>query len=269
MPSALSPATVEGWYALHQIFRVDWAAVRPGDERLALALGEVPSFFDPSLQTEGDGWSTAARLVGGGADLIFVHFRPTLEELGEVQLRLRRSWLGSLLELEYDYLSVTETALYHATAEVAAQHEPGSTAFQQALDERVRAEANTTHVRTRLYPRVPEGMRYVSFYPMSKRRQQEDNWYTLPIEVRSHLMRDHGLTGRQYAGKVFQVISGSVGLDDWEWGVTLFAHEPLDFKRLVTEMRFDEVSARYGEFGRFFTGIRMTPDEWPTLLGVQ
>ena len=89
------------------------------------------------------------------------------------------------------------------------------------------------------------------------------------VDVRSRLMRDHGLTGRQYSGKVFQVISGSVGLDDWEWGVTLFAHEPLDFKRLVTEMRFDEVSARYGEFWRFFTGIRMAPEEWPAFLGME
>ena len=128
------------------------------------------------------------------------------------------------------------------------------------------AEAASPHVRSRLYPRVPEGMRYVSFYPMSKRRQHGDNWYTLPIDERSSLMRDHGLTGRRYAGKVFQVITGSVGFEEWEWGVTLFAREPLDFKRLVTDMRFDEVSARYGEFGRFFTGIRMEGDGWRSLL---
>jgi hydrogen peroxide-dependent heme synthase len=267
MPTALSPATVEGWYALHQVFRVDWAAVRAGDERIIPALRDAAAFFGSPEETEGHGWSAAARIVGGGADILCVHFRPTLEELGEIQLRLRRSWLGSLLELEYDYLSVTEAGLYHATAETASQHEPGSEAFQRALEERVRAEAESAHVRTRLYPRVPDGMRYVSFYPMSKRRQQQDNWYTLPIDARSRLMRDHGLTGRRYSGKVFQVITGSVGLDDWEWGVTLFAREALDFKRLVTDMRFDEVSARYGEFGRFFTGILLQADEWPALLG--
>src|SRR5690606_33169312 len=114
---------------------------------------------------------------------------------------------GQLLELRYDYLSVTEAGLYHATASVAAEHEPGSEEYRQALAERVRTEAESPHVHKRLYPSVPEGMRYVSFYPMSKRREREDNWYTLPVDDRSLLMRDHGLTGRRYAGKVFQVIT--------------------------------------------------------------
>lgn len=266
MPSALSPATVEGWYALHQVFRVDWGAVRADPDAVADARGEAASLFDPGRAAEGGGWSAAARLVGGGADLLFVHFRPTLEALVELQLRLRRSRLGSLIELEYDYLSVTEAGLYHATATLASEHGAGTEAYQAAMEERIRTEAESAHVRSRLYPRVPEGMRYVSFYPMSKRRLGDDNWYALPIETRSALMRDHGMTGRRYAGKVFQVITGSVGLDDWEWGVTLFAHDPLEFKRLVTDMRFDEVSARYGEFGRFFTGILLGVEEWPALL---
>jgi chlorite dismutase len=102
---------------------------------------------------------------------------------------------------------------------------------------------------------------------MSKRRATGDNWYQLPMDERSRLMGEHGLVGRRYAGKIVQVISGSVGLDDWEWGVTLFGRDPLDFKRLVTEMRFDEASARYGKFGRFFTGIRFAPEEWESVLG--
>jgi hydrogen peroxide-dependent heme synthase len=270
MPSALSPATVEGWFALHQVFRLDWAAVRALDAReLAEVRQEVAHLFGPAEDGSEGGWSAAARVVGGGADLLFVHFRPDLEALSDVELRLRRSSLAGLLRPEYDYLSVTEAGLYHATAAVAAEHEPGSEPFEQALAERTRVEAESAHVRGRLYPQVPAGMRYVSFYPMSKRRQQEDNWYTLPIDARSRLMRDHGLTGRRYAGKVFQIITGSVGLDDWEWGVTLFAREPLDFKRLVTDMRFDEVSARYGEFGRFFTGIRLEPGDWPLFLGIE
>jgi chlorite dismutase len=111
-------------------------------------------------------------------------------------------------------------------------------------------------------------MRYISFYPMTKRRTGENNWYTLDVSERNRLMREHGLTGRRYAGRVFQVIAGSVGLDEWEWGVTLFARDPLEFKRIVTEMRYDEATARYGEFGPFFAGIRMSEDEWPELLGV-
>ena len=94
----------------------------------------------------------------------------------------------------------------------------------------------------------------MSFYPMNKKRDGEDNWYTLPMDKRRELMKAHGLTGRKYAGKVQQMISGSIGFDDWEWGVTLFAQDPLQFKYLVYEMRFDEVSARYGEFGYFVVG---------------
>ena len=269
MPSALSPATLEGWYALHQVFRLDWRALSGLD---AVARGDLADsareLFASALATGADeGWSAAVRMVGGGADLMFLHFRPTLEALSEAESRVRRSPLHGLLHREYDYLSVTEAGLYHATASVAEEHEPGSEGFQRALAERMEAEAASAHVRSRLYPRVPEGMRYVSFYPMSKRRVAGENWYALPIDERSRLMRDHGMTGRRFAGKVSQVITGSVGLDDWEWGVTLFAHDPLDFKRLVTDMRFDEVSARYGEFGRFFTGIRMEEADWGTLLG--
>jgi peroxiredoxin len=267
--SALHPATLEGWYALHQAFALDWGAFlalpREAREAAAREMQELCA----ELATPGEedeGWSAVFRLVGGGADWLFVHFRPTLEELAAVEARLRASRLGPFLRLEYDYLSVTEAGLYHATAEAAREHEPGSEAFQSALEESAEAERRSPHVQTRLFPRVPEGMPYVSFYPMSKRRAHPDNWYSLPIEERSQLMRDHGMTGRRYAGRIFQVITGSVGLDDWEWGVTLFARDALEFKRIVTEMRYDEASARYGEFGRFLTGIRLSPEEWPALL---
>jgi peroxiredoxin len=266
MPGALPPATLEGWYALHQMFAVDWAALRaltPAG-RSALAR-EAAAFFEANAEGE-SGWSGAFRVVGGGADLLLVHFRETLDELSRVELSLRRSRLGDFLRLEYDYLSVTEAGLYHATAQAAEEHGAGTEAYRRALAERAEQEGASQHVRSRLYPRVPEGMRYLSFYPMSKRRAGAENWYALPIEDRSRLMRDHGLTGRGFAGRVFQVITGSVGLDDWEWGVTLFARDPLEFKRIVTDMRFDEVSARYGEFGRFFTGIRLESTDWPTLL---
>jgi chlorite dismutase len=98
---------------------------------------------------------------------------------------------------------------------------------------------------------------------MSKRRAPEQNWYSLTLEERSRLMYSHGLTGRRYAGRVMQIITGAIGLDAWEWGVTLFAKNPLDFKRLVTEMRFDEASARYAEFGDFYVGRKAEPGEWP------
>lgn len=264
--SELHPATLEGWYALHQAWSTDWTALRglPPAERAALAA-EAEALFE-ELAAPAEGWSAPFRLVGGGGDWLFVHFRPTLEELAEVQLRVRRSRLGGVLDLTYDYLSVTEAGLYHATAEAEREHGPGTDGFRRALDQAAQSELASPHVRSRLFPQVPEGMRYVSFYPMSKSRTPGANWYALPVAERSRLMREHGMTGRRYAGRIFQVITGSVGLDDWEWGVTLFARDPLEFKRIVTEMRYDEASALYGEFGSFYTGIRFAPSEWRPLL---
>ncbi|HZD84929.1 MAG TPA: chlorite dismutase family protein, partial [Gemmatimonadaceae bacterium] len=124
----------------------------------------------------------------------------------------------------------------------------------RTLAGRATAERESQQVRRRLYPELPENMPYVCFYPMSKRRDASQNWYTLPLDERSRLMQAHGITGRRYSGKVQQVITGAIGLDAWEWGVTLFAQDPLDFKKLVTDMRFDEVSAKYAEFGDFYVG---------------
>ena len=135
----------------------------------------------------------------------------------------------------------------------------GDETYVAELKQRVEAERSTAHVQKRLYPTIPDGMPYVCFYPMSKRRAVGQNWYALSLDQRSNLMRTHGTTGRRYAGKVLQIITGAIGLDAWEWGVTLFAKDPLDFKRLVTDMRFDEVSAKYADFGDFYVGT-LVPD---------
>jgi chlorite dismutase len=120
---------------------------------------------------------------------------------------------------------------------------------------------------SRLTPDIPPA-RYVCFYPMDRRRGEQKNWYMLPIQERQRQMHEHGLVGRRYAGEVRQIITGSVGFDDWEWGVTLFAEDPLVFKKLNYEMRFDEVSAVYAEFGEFFTGIRRQTAELGALLTI-
>lgn len=268
--SALPPATVEGWYSLHQAFEIDYAALRrlSRDDRAAVAEEARALFLEIAIPPTEQGWSAAYRVVGGGADVLFVHFRSSIDELNDLEMRIKRCLLGDFLTLRYDYLAVTEAGLYHATADVAKQFEPNSADYQRALAAEAEAEAASPHVRTRLYPVPPEEMRYLSFYPMTKRRSHDDNWYVLDVDQRNQLMREHGLTGRRYAGRVFQVISGSIGLDDWEWGVSLFARDPLEFKRIVTEMRYDEASARYGEFGRFFTGVRLDAEEWPRLLSL-
>jgi chlorite dismutase len=110
--------------------------------------------------------------------------------------------------------------------------------------------------QARLYPKLPpENKTAWCFYPMSKRRDPEANWYTLPYEERSAQMHEHGRSGRNFAGRVLQVITGSTGVDDYEWGVTLFAERPDDLKEVVYTMRFDEASAIYADFGSFYTGI--------------
>ena len=254
-PIAHPPETLEGWYALHQIFRftkqIDAA-------RLAKLMDSATAALQPAKKSR-PGWSCVARLIGSTADVMVIHFRESIDGLRVAQDDLARTGLAKILDPAYAFLSVTEAGLYHLTAELARAAtsrggKVGDEEYTRALDERARAERDSPHVRKRLYPELPADMPYVSFYPMSKRRDAGQNWYALTLDERSRLMQAHGLTGRRYAGKVQQVITGAIGLDNWEWGVTLFARDPLEFKRLVTDMRFDEVSAKYAEFGDFYVG---------------
>ena len=262
------PETTEGWYAFHQVLALDRAALRAmsGDARAALHE-EAEVALREAARPDGGGWSAVVPLVGSRGDVMLVHFRPTLDDIGDVQRSLARVTLFDYLRPVYTFLSVTEAGLYHASAQLAAEAETrggavGDAAYRAAMDARVAAERASAHVQRRLFPPLPPEMPYVCFYPMSKRRAPGQNWYALPLEERSRLMMAHGMTGRGYAGRVMQVITGALGFDAWEWGVTLFAAEPLAFKKIVTDMRFDEVSAEYAEFGEFFVGRVRSPGEW-------
>jgi len=251
--TAHAPETVEGWYALHQVFRFTERSGDDADPVLGISADRRDSYPD--------GWTGWVELIGSRADLMLIHFYPTLEGIREAQAGFARTVHATSLSLDlvYSFLSVTEAGLYHITAQLAADAERrggsvGDEIFLAEMADRVRAEKESDHIRRRLYPPPPPNESYVSFYPMSKRREVGQNWYTLSLDERSRLMQSHGMTGRRYAGKVQQVITGAIGFDAWEWGVTLFAKDPLDFKKLVTDMRFDEVSAKYAEFGEFFVG---------------
>jgi chlorite dismutase len=266
--TAHPPETVEGWYALHQIYRVHAAALRatPPAERDALKARAAEALDTLAAPAEG-GWSAVAELTGSVADFMLVHFRPTLASLRAAQRRVACEPLFDLFELVYSFLSVTEAGLYHLTASIAAERVAAGGAFGDAeykatIAARIDAERTSPFVERRLFPPLPTDMPFVSFYPMSKRRAVGQNWYALSLDDRSRLMHAHGLTGRRYAGRVQQIITGAIGLDAWEWGVTLFARDPLEFKRLVTDMRFDEVSAHYAEFGTFYVGEIVRPAEW-------
>ena len=264
------PETLEGWYVLHQIFTLDRPSLGALD---AADVAELKSRAAAGLRDlvsnppEGGGWSGLFPLIGSRADVMLVHFRATLDGLADAQRQVRSLAIADLLVPDYTFLSVAEAALYHISADLARKAterggEPGDDAYRAEMDDRAAAERRSAHVQRRLYPERPADMPYVCFYPMSKRRDALQNWYTLPIDLRSQLMQTHGLTGRRYAGRIFQVISGAIGFDAWEWGVTLFAKDPLEFKKIVTDMRFDEVSAKYADFGEFFVGRIAEPGEW-------
>jgi hydrogen peroxide-dependent heme synthase len=231
----------------------------------------VRALDDVAVPLDGGGWSAVVEVAGSVADLMLVHFRPTLGGLRGVQRRLDCEPLFDMMEPVYTFLSVTEAGLYHLSAQVAKERldaggEVGDAEYRSAVEAKMVAERASPHVQRRLFPPLPADMPFVCFYPMSKRRAVGQNWYALSLDERSRLMYAHGATGRRYAGRVQQVITGAIGLDAWEWGVTLFARDPLDVKRLVTDMRFDEVSAQYAEFGPFYVGERLAADAWVATL---
>jgi hydrogen peroxide-dependent heme synthase len=263
-----APNTLEGFAILHQFFHVErrrWAE-RSAEER-AHVLVQASATFGSMAERE-DGESVLFAELGHKADLIAIHFRRTFDDLAEAQRIVTRSAVSEFLDQSTSYLSVIEIGLYESTVKLHSQlRQRGMRPESQEWREAVAADLAEQRERLapRLWPKIP-GRRYVCFYPMNKRRAAADNWYLLPLEERQRLMHDHGMIGRRYAGQVNQIISGSIGFDDWEWGVDLFADDPLVFKKLVYEMRFDESSARYAEFGPFHFGIRTSPTELGRLM---
>ncbi|MEZ3114525.1 heme-binding protein [Halobaculum sp. MBLA0147] len=249
------PPTEEGWFALHDFRTIDWDAWREAPERRRRrAVEEGVAHFERHEQvadaTEGD--SAVFTILGDDADLLILHFRPTLDALNAAERRFESTAFAAFTERSDSYVSVSEVSGYVS--------DDYFTEDEADLDEGLRR-----YIESKMKPEIPDD-EYVSFYPMSKRRGEEDNWYQLPFDERSELMADHGEVGREYAGKIEQVIASSVGFDDHEWGVTLFAEDPTDLKDIVYEMRFDEVSARYGEFGDFFVGRRFPPTDLRAFL---
>lgn len=275
IPDRFPPLVLDGWFVLHQFVRVrptgGSGQDAPDKAELRGRLSELVAYLEHWIEAEAEhvgadghprGWSGLYRIVGGDTDFMLLHLRPSMEALGDAESSIRRLGLGDDLVPTSDYLSVVELGLYAVTDALLEQARadgvsPGSADWNERVRMQLDAERAKRYVRGRLYPIQPDEMPYVCFYPMDKRRNVGQNWYTLPLPERAELMREHGQTGRRYAGRVSQIISGSVGFDDWEWAVTLFAQDPLDFKALVTEMRYDEVTSVYGTFGPFRVGHRV------------
>ncbi len=256
------PLTLEGSSLLHQFFRFDWKAWRScaEGERARITAEAIAALKGLERTDVGSPIRSAIySQLGHKGDLILIHFRESLEALNQVELDLAQTELYDYLELRHSYVSVVELGLYEssrktyeaASAKGFETHSPEWNAEVAASLKRG-AEA----MAPRLFPAVPEA-KYMCFYPMDRKRGEQVNWYSVSFAERQRMMHEHGLIGRRYGDVVKQIISGSIGMDDWEWGVDLFAEDPVVFKKLIYEMRFDEVSAVYALFGQFFIGVRL------------
>ncbi len=263
------PLTLEGSSVLHQMFRFDWAAWRhsPAEQRSALAaeFSELLRRWEAGLPGTGGHPNQSALFsqIGHKGDLTLVHFRDSLEDLNRAELQLAQTDLYAYLQPTHSYLSVVELGLYESSEKIYTGLlerglQPGTAEWHAGVTE---ATARTkASLATRLFPAVPPA-KYLCFYPMDRKRGEGVNWYTEPMADRRSMMHEHGLIGRRYADSVRQIITGSIGLDDWEWGVDLFAEDPVVFKKLIYEMRFDKVSAVYATFGQFFVSVRVTAEQ--------
>ena len=253
------PLTLEGASVLHQMMRFRrsaWRAVAPGER--AKIVAEAARALE-AMEKPNDGRQTAVySLLGHKGDLMFVHFRRDFDELSRAQLEMARLRLSDFLETASSYLSVVELGLYESTAKIYQSLteraiEPHSEEWNKEIEAVLSRQRLA--MAPRLWPEVPSS-KYICFYPMDRKRGESVNWYRESMPVRQRLMHEHGMVGRRYAGEVRQIITGSIGFDDWEWGVDLFAEDPLVFKKLIYEMRFDEVSAVFALFGAFYVGLR-------------
>lgn len=262
------PLTLEGSWVLHQLFRFRepaWSGVPTMLKRRMLK--EFVAMMK-SWEADTEFPSAVFTMVGHKGDIMVVHFRRDAAELHQAELDIAKSRIGPMLEQVYSYFSVVELGLYESTVKLYR------TLLDRGLEphsEEWNAEIQATLARQReamaprLFPTFPD-RKYICFYPMDRLRGEVNNWYSAPIEDRQRMMHEHGLVGRRYADEVKQIITGSIGLDDWEWGVDLFADDPLVFKRLIYEMRFDEVSAKYAKFGQFYVGVRVPTEAFEQFI---
>ena len=255
----------EGWHVMHLFYHVDhaqWALY--GDDEKRQAKTRLTELVQ-EIRASPDTHLLIFSVVSPKADLGFMLLTPDLQVANTFEKQLALSLGAEILNPAYSYLSQTESSEYTTTREQYALETltgekglaEGTPEFEAALKEF--DERMEHYLKHRLYPVLPDWP-VICFYPMSKRRSGNDNWYSLSFEERRKLMAGHARVGRTYSGRILQLITGSTGLDEYEWGVTLLAKDTIDIKSIVYEMRFDEVSARYAEFGDFYIGLQLPLD---------
>ncbi|HTV93192.1 MAG TPA: hydrogen peroxide-dependent heme synthase [Verrucomicrobiae bacterium] len=259
------PESLEGWWILHRMFAFDrhsWDGL-PEKRRAKYSAHAID--LVEHLQSGKDGDVGLAQIIGHKGDLMLTHYARTYDGLAYAQTLVDKLEVREYLQPMGSYVSVLELGMYEATAKIHAELQSRGLNAQSAewivaFDELVRKQAESPYVGPRLWAKIPR-RRYTCFYPMDKKRDGADNWFMLPYDERAKLMTEHGKVGRAYHGQVTQVISGSIGFDDFEWGVDLYADDPLVFKKLIYDMRFDEASARYAAFGAFWSGVQFSASE--------
>jgi chlorite dismutase len=257
---SLSPG--EGWHCTHAFYRFDRGALAMMSPEQRRAGREVViAALDPTIA--GLQRIQTSIVSGNKADFGLMLMDPDPLKIDAVNQSLLASALGPALVPAYSFVSVTEVSEYVPSVEQYAKRlvDEGETEGSPAYAAKVRAYEGREPMmrRQRLTPDFPVNHPATCFYPMNKKRKVGENWFTLPFAERNKLMAEHAKSGMAFAGKVTQLITTAVGLEDWEWGVTLWAKNPGFLKDIVYRMRFDEASARYAEFGPFFTSYISTP----------
>ncbi|PZR57456.1 MAG: heme-dependent peroxidase [Candidatus Meridianibacter frigidus] len=257
------PESLEGWWILHRMFAFERSAFSALSRKKRGRSVQDAQQLLAQLAGSDDGDVGLAQLVGHKADLMLTHYARTFDGLAQAQSAVDHLELANFLEPRDSFVSVLELGLYEATARIhdelgRRELKPYSPEWNAAFDALLGEQEHNPRNAGRLWAKIPP-RRYVCFYPMDKLRGETVNWYTLPYAERARMMVEHGKIGRSFHGLVTQVISGAIGYDDWEWGVDLYADDPLVFKKLIYEMRFDAASAKYALFGEFFSGIQFSP----------
>lgn len=240
--------TLEGWYCEHLIWKMDWQLIRKMNQNTRASIMDAYRMINKTLNEEepDQGSHYWFRVNGFKGDLGLMVLRPQLTDLTAVEALIAKSALGTILQPSRSFVSVTEVGTYTG---------------------KPKTDRGWVYVNAHLKPQLPT-MNYICFYPMNKRRWPGANWYELSYDERQKEMHEHGTIGRRYAGKIKQYITGAIGFDDEEWGVTLFADDPIEIKKLITEMRYAAASAVYGDFPYFIIGTKITENDWPMLLSV-
>jgi peroxiredoxin len=259
------PDEASGWHTLHQMFSVDWLGLAElPAEKFNQCVDSFAALIKEHESLSGGGQSAAFHLLGHKGPLCLMHFRPSFDLCASFELALARLPISKYISIKNSYTSIVELGMYHVSKKiVSTMLEKGVKPYSDEWNEEYEAKIapHRPPLHERCFTEIPD-LRYFCFYPMNKRRGEKFNWYMEPLDSRAKYMMEHGMTGRRYAGKVKQIITGSVGFDAWEWGVDLFTDNPMHIKRLVYEMRFDDATSMFGEFGDFYFGIRLKSQEF-------